>query len=120
VAIFDTTQIALERAMSGAAMRQKALSDNIANANTPGYKRSDVDFHSALAKAVGNGDDAQQLEGLGFAPATDYTSSSRADGNNVDMDTEMANLSENSLDYQSIVAVSRARLQMLQSVLGSR
>jgi flagellar basal-body rod protein FlgB len=120
VALFDTTQIALERAMSGAAARQKALADNIANANTPGYKRSDVDFHSALAKAVEGGADGRQLESLTFSPTTDDSSSSRADGNNVDMDAEMANLSENTLDYQSIVAVSRARLQMLQSVLGSR
>jgi flagellar basal-body rod protein FlgB len=118
VTIFDTTQIALEQAMSGASLRQKALANNIANANTPGFKRSDVDFHAALEKAVGSGDDAQQIESLSFAPTTDYASTARADGNNVDMDTEMANLSENSLDYQSLVAVSRARLQMISTVLG--
>ena len=50
--LFDTTQIALERAMSGSMARQQALSQNIANANTPGYQRVDVDFHSALASAL--------------------------------------------------------------------
>jgi flagellar basal-body rod protein FlgB len=120
VAIFDTTQIALDQAMSGASLRQKAIAENIANANTPGYKRSDVDFHSTLQKAVESGDAGAKLEQVDFTRTTDTSSSMRADGNNVDIDEEMANLSQNSLDYQSLVAVSRARLQMLQSVLGSR
>jgi flagellar basal-body rod protein FlgB len=120
VAIFDTTQIALDQAMAGAALRQKALADNVANANTPGYKRSDVDFHAALQKALDGGADASQLEQLQFTPSTDTTSSTRADGNNVDIDEEMANLAQNSLDYQSLVSVARARLSMIQTVLGSR
>ena len=42
--LFDTTQTALERAMIGTGARQAALADNLANANTPGYQRKDVDF----------------------------------------------------------------------------
>ena len=53
--LFDTTMVGLERAMSGAQMRQQVLANNLANANTPGFKRSDVDFHSALAAAFGQG-----------------------------------------------------------------
>ena len=42
----------------------------------------------------------------------------QADGNNVDVDTEMAKLSENALDYQSLVSVSNARLKMLSTAIG--
>ena len=54
--LFDTTQLALERAIEGAGKRHEALAANLANANTPGYQRVDVDFHGALASAIGRGD----------------------------------------------------------------
>jgi len=44
--LFDTTQAALEATIAGASQRQQALASNLANANTPGYQRVDVDFHS--------------------------------------------------------------------------
>ena len=47
--LFDTTQFALEAAISGASTRQQALASNLANVNTPGYQRVDVDFHGSLA-----------------------------------------------------------------------
>ncbi len=50
--LFDTTQLALERAIEGAGKRHEALAANLANANTPGYQRVDVDFHGALASAM--------------------------------------------------------------------
>ena len=118
--LFDVTQIALERALSGAALRQQALASNIANANTPGFKRSDVDFHAALAEAFDRGSGAgSALEDVTFSKKTDLGTSSRADGNNVDIDQEMANLSENALDYQALVSLVRARVQMLQTVIGA-
>ena len=46
--LFDNTQLALSRAISGAAMRQEVLANNLANAETPGFHRSDVDFQSAI------------------------------------------------------------------------
>ena len=52
--LIDTTQLALERSISGAAQRHEALAANIANAATPGYRRVDVDFHGALAAALGS------------------------------------------------------------------
>jgi len=116
VGLFDVTQIALERALSGAAQRQQLLANNLANAETPGFKRSDLDFHAQLADALANGDG--NLSNLSFSPQTDSTTSMQADGNNVDVDTEMSNLSENALDYESLVSVANARLKMLQTVIG--
>ena len=101
-------------------LRQRAIANNIANANTAGYKRSDVDFHSALAEALGAPDAKSSLKGLSFQLRTDDSSSTRADGNNVDIDQEMANLSETALEYQSLVMVTRARMQMLQIAMGTR
>lgn len=113
--LYDTTQVALERALAGASMRQQALANNVANINTAGFKRSDVDFHSTIAAAMGGG--KERLESLAFAPAVDTATAMRADGNNVDADQEMAALAENGIEYQALVAVAKARMQMLEIVM---
>jgi flagellar basal-body rod protein FlgB len=119
VELFDTTMVGLERAMSGAQMRQQVLANNLANANTPGFKRSDVDFHSALAAAFGRGGaPPAQIAQARFDVSTDSATSMRMDGNNVDVDTEMANLSENSLDFQSLTSVLTSRIRILQNAIG--
>lgn len=117
--LFDTTQIALQEALAGSAQRQQLLANNLANADTPGFKRSDLDFQTTLANALDQGDSGSQLASLTFQPQTDTTSSMTEDGNNVDEDTEMSNLSENALTYQSLVAVANARLKMLSTAIGS-
>lgn len=118
--LFDTTQLGLEQALAGAQLRQRALANNIANANTPGFKRSDVDFQSSLKSALQAPDAKSRLHALTFEAKVDGSSSMRADGNNVDIDAEMARLTENSLQYQSLVVVARARHQMLQVAMGTR
>ena len=84
--LIDNTQLALERAISGASMRQSVLANNLANAETPGFQRSDVDFHATLAQAMKTGD-ATTIENTSFTPQTD-NQVMRADGNGVDIDTE--------------------------------
>jgi flagellar basal-body rod protein FlgB len=120
--LFDLTQTVLERALSGSQLRQTVLANNVANANTVGYKRSDVDFQSALSQALdGPGAASQgQVANLGFTPQTDTTATMRADGNSVDMDAEMAKLSENSVAYQALISIAHARLQILQTAIGNR
>jgi flagellar basal-body rod protein FlgB len=116
VGLFDPTQIALERAMSGASLRQEALASNLANANTPGYIRSDVDFHAALRAAVEGGESA--LEQAPIQAQLDRSAPLRADGNNVDVDSEMTSLSANALEYQALAGIARTRLQMLKIAIG--
>jgi flagellar basal-body rod protein FlgB len=118
VGLFDVTQIALERALSGAAQRQQILANNLANADTPGFKRTDLDFHSQLATALASNGSSDELASQPFATQTDTSSSMQADGNNVDVDTEMSKLSQNSLDYQSLVSIANARLKMLSTAIG--
>ena len=114
--LFDTTQIGLERAISGAAMRHSALAGNIANANTPGYVRRDVDFHGALRSAMAS--PGADLHQVGFSAAVDGSAVLRADGNGVDIDVESANLAKNGLEYQSLVQVTRARIDILTLAMG--
>jgi flagellar basal-body rod protein FlgB len=120
VQLFDVSTVALEKAMAGASLRQELISNNVANVNTPGYQRVDVDFHSALAAALDGGDTTSQIEGIAFSPQTDPSGATRLDGSNVDVDKEMASLSENALDYQTLVATLRARFLMLQNVINGR
>jgi flagellar basal-body rod protein FlgB len=112
--LFDNTDLVLERGLQGASMRQQILSNNLANANTAGFKRSDVDFHASLAAAL----DSDTVDDASFAPVTDTQTAMRADGNNVDFDQEMANLTENALDYETMLSIHRARVQMLKMAIG--
>ena len=118
--LFDTTQLALERSIEGAGKRHEALAANIANANTPGYQRLEVDFHSALASAISRGDESKlALERLSFNPAKDAAAgATRADGSTVDIDSESAKLATNALEQQAAVQVAHARINILKSAMG--
>ena len=119
--LFDTTQLALERAIEGAGKRHEALAANLANANTPGYQRVDVDFHGALAAAMAGGEDTTRsaLDRLSFTPAKDPSAgATRADGSTVDVDAESAKLAENALEQQAAVQVAHARLGILKAAMG--
>jgi len=121
--LFDTTQLALKRAIEGAALRQTALANNLANANTPGYRRVDVDFHSTLGRALaaGTGTEARDaLERTTFAAATDAAGAVRADGSSVDPDAESAKLAANALEHQAAVQVAATRNAILQTAMGVR
>ena len=116
--LYDNTQLGLERAISGASMRQQVLANNLANAETPGFQRQDVDFHTTLAQAMQSGD-SNSIEAAQFTPQTD-NQTMRADCNGVDIDSESGAIAKNALEYQSLVAVAKARLEILQSAMGSR
>ena len=119
--LFDTTQLALQRAISGASTRQDALAANIANADTPGYRRVDVDFHGALAAAMGSSDKRSALESTGFAPSVDKSAGAvRADGSTVDIDAESAKMAANALDQQAAVQVAATRIHILESAIGGK
>ena len=113
--LFDTTQLALERAIEGAGKRHQALAANLANANTPGYQRVDVDFHGTLAAAMEGG----ELERVSFTPTADASAgATRADGSTVDVDSESAKLAANALEHQAAVSVAHARIGILRAAMG--
>jgi flagellar basal-body rod protein FlgB len=117
MSLFDTTQLSLEAALRGSSLRQTLLTDNLANVNTPGYQRKDVDFHAALASALETG---EPLERVSFNPTTDSSRTVRADGSGIDADQESAELAKNALEYQALVSVAGTRTSILQTAMGVR
>jgi flagellar basal-body rod protein FlgB len=114
--LFDTTQIGLERSLSGASLRQQAIAANIANVNTPGYRRQDVDFASALSTAWGGGKAA--VDQVQPVMQTDRTAVVRADGSSVDIDVEAGAQAKNGLQYEAVAQVIKARTAILRSAIG--
>jgi flagellar basal-body rod protein FlgB len=113
--LFDTTDLSLQAAIRGTSLRQTALAQNVANANTPGYQRKDVDFESSLRAAMADGASPDSLQ---FDVSTDASSPMQPDGNSVDIDVESSKLAENGLNYESLVGVAKSRLEILQSAIG--
>jgi flagellar basal-body rod protein FlgB len=117
--LIDTTQLALERSISGATQRQEALAANIANASTPGYKRVDVDFHSALKAALGSDDAKNAVQATSFTTQADPTVGvTQADGNSIDVENESAKMAANALESEAAVSVAKTRIAIMRSAMG--
>ena len=114
MALVDSTQQLLEAAMRGAWQRQTALSNNIANANTPGYQPQEVNFESALQGAINGGESPTEMQ---FATIT-KPEEAGPNGTGVSIDQESAKLAENGLDYQALTQVVGARDSIIRSAMG--
>jgi flagellar basal-body rod protein FlgB len=114
MSLLDTTQVALEAAMQGSMMRQSLLTNNLANVDTPGYQREDVNFQGQLAQAMASG---QSPDAVTFQPATE-PGITRADGNGIDAEKESANLAENGILYQTLTQIAAQRESILLSAMG--
>jgi flagellar basal-body rod protein FlgB len=97
-------------------MRQQAIAQNLANVNTPGYRRQDVDFASALRAAWDQGTD--KVESVDPTVAVDQSAVMRADGSSVDIDTEAASQAKNGLQYEAVSTVMKTRVSILRSAIG--
>ncbi len=99
----------IERAMSVAAFRQKLLANNVANVDTPGYKRFDIALEQAiLAKSERAREQTVYQE---------TASSLRVDGNNVDVEQEMANIAENSLYFDALTLALNKQLSTMRYLI---
>lgn len=122
---FDYINV-LDKAADACVLRNEAISNNIANVDTPGYKRQDVSFETELRKALGSnryvsmdekvaGVDTSKLNP---EPFTDYAGFSyRLDGNNVDIENENVFLAENQLRYQGLMATLQNEFANMQAVI---
>ena len=113
----------LVKASDASWTRNSVISNNIANVDTPGYKRKDVQFEQYLQSAVSGGcslDDniaEADLESLTGTTYTDYaTASYRIDGNNVDIDTENAELAKNQIKYYTMLDSISQEFKRITSV----
>ncbi len=123
----------LERGLSAANLRHEVIADNLANVNTPNFKRSQVVFEELLAKEI-YGEESGKLPLVRthdkhlpvgkFDPAQarverDDTTSMRVDNNNVDVDVEMASLAKNQLYYNALARQLGGHITKLRSVITS-
>jgi flagellar basal-body rod protein FlgB len=115
MSLLDSTQLALEAAMRGSMLRQTLLTNNLANADTPGYQREDVNFQSTLANALQNG---QSPNAVTFTPQAQSGTVS-ADGNGVTGEQDSADLAENGLLYENLTAIAAQREQILKTAMGT-
>lgn len=124
---FDYINV-LDKAADASWKRNEAISNNIANSATPGYKRQDVSFENELRHAIlgasGGSMDAKvgnvNLKTLNPTTYTDATEVTyRLDGNNVDIDTENVYLAENQIKYNGLMNSISQEFQNLQIVMKS-
>lgn len=145
--LIDPTTSILERALDGLTTRQSAISSNLANIDTPGYKPQTVDFETALQQEVQamasspvnaappsagpsadigmRTTDPRQFSSIAssFSGSTAGTSSTtnenlRNDKNTVDLETEMTALTETQIKYSAVSRLLTSKFSQLYDVLG--
>ncbi len=117
----------LNSAAKASETRNEVIANNIANVDTPNYKRQDVEFESYLQTAL-SGDDSLDkrvaninLHNLNAKVYTDNASLSyRLDGNNVDIDTEEAYLADNQIRYYTLLDSMTQEFSRIRTVLTSK
>ena len=115
----------LRAAMSGLAARQRTIANNVANVDTPGFKASEVRFEDALNDAIKRDRSGTKVDQTSLNASASCTSlvdatTTRADGNNVDVDREMELLGEANLNYSALTQVMSTRLGILRTVINGR
>lgn len=129
MSIFPKSLDSMEQALSASTLRQRVHSANIANVDTANYKSKKVDFQAALDTALNN----QSLSSyktndrhLSFSNEssigktevlTNNSTKYNNNGNNVDMDVEMAELAKNQLWYNAVTERVNGKLNSLSSVI---
>lgn len=119
-----------EKALDAAWMRNEAIAQNIANVDTPGYKRVTVSFEEYLESASrkngfkGNTTSSRHVQigknsdNARIRVTRDNTAlSTRLDGNNVDIESEMASLAKNDIRYNALVQTISGSYQRIMTVI---
>ena len=116
----------LNKAAEASWTKNEVIANNIANVDTPDYKRKDLDFETLLADALTNTSTNNMdkkvsqinLNALKPDVYTEYsTLSYRYDGNNVDIDTETAYLADNQIKYYTLLNSMTQEFNRLKMVL---
>ena len=112
----------LGKALDAYSLRHRVSANNIANASTPGFKRSYVSFEEELGEVIRDGRGGGErllkgLEELDLSAKVDHLTESREDGNNVDMEQEIAEMSENNLRYAGASSIVKEKAEMYRYVI---
>jgi flagellar basal-body rod protein FlgB len=135
---FGQTVGMLKNAMDGAGAAHSAIANNIANVNTPNFRRADVSFKEALARTEATAGDPDELgltltsdrhipvggpqdaQPFSVTTTVDDTTQMRVDGSNVDVDQEMAKLSLNSAYAQTMGQLLQNQYSRLRQAIQER
>ncbi|MBL8060923.1 MAG: flagellar basal body rod protein FlgB [Chthonomonas sp.] len=98
--------------MKQASLRHNLLSENLANVNTPGYKRKDIDFGIELEKAS-----SRMIDKRHGAMIKKSDGGLRRDGNSVDLESEVANMAETEFRYRLLTDMTNRYFTGLKSVI---
>lgn len=123
--VFDYVNV-LGKAADASWTRNEVISNNIANVDTPGYKRQDVDFESQLKQALRStryksvdarvaAINSTELDARVYTDSAGF--SYRLDGNNVDIDTENTELAANQIKYNGLITSINQEFSNLKLVL---
>ncbi len=124
--LFDQSIGALNKAMDLYWYRSQAITSNISNAETPGYKAVDVNFAHELERAfeknkstteTTNKNHLTSQDETGAFLDADYSGATKGDGNNVDIDIQMGKLATNASDYNLSASLVRKKLQILRNAI---
>ena len=118
----------LDKAADASWLRETAITNNLANVDTPGYKRQDVDFQSVLKKELGHSKYTSldkkmrglngSLSDLNVSTYTDMSNYSyRLDRNNVDVDTENVELASEQIRYEALTSSITSQFQRMSAVI---
>ena len=123
--VFDYVNV-MGKAADAAWQRNEIIANNIANVDTPNYKRQDINFEAQLRRALGESRyetvDAKvadltssELQARVYTDAANF--SYRLDGNNVDIDTENVELASNQIKYNGIMTGINHEFSNLKMVM---
>lgn len=127
----DRTFSLLEKGLDGSTMRMKVLANNIANVDTPNFKGQDVNFYSQLKGMMSETPmmgslpmartNSVHLSGIGGGSGTFQVTQSqgqvRPDGNNINIDAEMAKVAETNIYYSTLASTVAKKYKLLDNVI---
>jgi flagellar basal-body rod protein FlgB len=104
----------LSTLLDSAALRHRVLANNVANVNTPNFKRLTVLFDNEVERAIAAG---KPLNGATAKIAEDLFAAERVDGNTVDIDREMNEITKNAQLYSAIAQILANRVGLLRTAI---
>lgn len=122
--IFQSDNYQLARKLLDASvMREEAIASNIANAETPGYRRIDIapDFAQQLKSHMAAGDFNKSVDSLKPQLAEDLTARSvRPDGNSVEIEHELLAMNQNAVQHEFLADIISGNLKQLKMAITGR
>lgn len=102
-----------------AALRHRVIAGNLANVNTPNYKRHEVKFEEMFNKVMKAGDSAEAKD-VKPQLITDEVSPAREDGNNVVFEREVGDLMKNSLYFETLTHMLTKKINGIRNAISGR